>query len=306
MDYPKSVPSAGLINGRFVDENPLTGSPGSLIPADWGNGVTQEILNVIKAAGLVPDERKTDQLTQAIGELLDFKRLKNTPTTLGGYGISDAGGRLLAVKQFETVGITLYRPDPRAKRIRVRLVGAGGSGGGCQPVPAGSFTVGGGGGSGAYAEGLFDVTSQMLAGVPVTLGAGGEARAVVGASGGSASFGSYMSASGGMGGQVITFVSDSPGFVQGGAGGQVVTGGNLSSARGIQGGYAMNNPNWGTLAGCGAASPFDGGTAATGLNNIGLPGVRGSGGGGSCSFLATAACLSGAGGNGFCEIWEYA
>ncbi|ERO62002.1 hypothetical protein [Pseudomonas piscis] len=216
MDYPKSVPSAGLVNGRFVDENPLTGSPGSLIPADWGNGITQEILNVIKAAGLVPDERKTDQLTQAIGELLDFKRLKNTPTTLGGYGISDASGRLLAVKQFETVGITLYRPDPRAKRIRVRLVGAGGSGGGCQPVPAGSFTVGGGGGSGAYAEGLFDVTSQMLAGVPVTLGAGGEARAVVGASGGSASFGSYMSASGGTGGQVITFVSTAPGFVQGG------------------------------------------------------------------------------------------
>lgn len=66
MDYPKSVPSAGLVNGKFVDENPLTGTPGSLIPADWGNGVTEEILNVIKAGELVPDEQKYDQLLQAI------------------------------------------------------------------------------------------------------------------------------------------------------------------------------------------------------------------------------------------------
>ena len=86
----------------------------------------------------------------------------------------------------------------------------------------------------------------------------------------------------------------------------MVTGGNLSSARGIQGGYAMSNPNWGTLAGCGAASPFDGGAGATGLNTTGLAGVRGSGGGGSCSYNASAACLSGAGGGAFCEIWEYA
>ena len=66
MDYPNSVPSAGLVNGKFVDENPMTGTPGSLIPADWGNGVTQEILSVINAAGLTPDEKKYDQLLQAI------------------------------------------------------------------------------------------------------------------------------------------------------------------------------------------------------------------------------------------------
>ncbi|KHK61492.1 hypothetical protein [Pseudomonas frederiksbergensis] len=66
MDYPKSVPSAGLVNGKFVDENPLTGTPGSLIPADWGNGVTQEIVNVIKAGDLTPDETRNDQLLAAI------------------------------------------------------------------------------------------------------------------------------------------------------------------------------------------------------------------------------------------------
>ncbi|MHC8360376.1 phage tail protein [Pseudomonas sp. LS2P72] len=66
MDYPNSVPSAGLVNGKFVDENPLMGTPGSLIPADWGNGVTEEIVNVIRAGDLTPDETNYKQLLQAI------------------------------------------------------------------------------------------------------------------------------------------------------------------------------------------------------------------------------------------------
>ncbi len=90
MDYPKSVPSVGLVNGKFVDENPVTGTPGSLIPAAWGNGVTQEILNVLAAAGIAPDETKTDQLAQALSVLSDWLKLKNKPTTLAGYGITDA------------------------------------------------------------------------------------------------------------------------------------------------------------------------------------------------------------------------
>lgn len=27
MDYPKSMPGVGLVNSRFVDENPVTGTP---------------------------------------------------------------------------------------------------------------------------------------------------------------------------------------------------------------------------------------------------------------------------------------
>lgn len=66
MDYPKSVPNIGLVNGRFVDENLASGAPGSLIPAVWGNGVTQEILSVVQAAGLTPDETTNDQLLGAL------------------------------------------------------------------------------------------------------------------------------------------------------------------------------------------------------------------------------------------------
>ncbi|RON61020.1 hypothetical protein [Pseudomonas fluorescens] len=307
MDYPKTIPGVGLVNGGFVDENPVAGTPGSLIPAEWGNSVTQEILNAIKAAGLTPDEAKTDQLATAIGALVDFNKLKNTPTTLAGYGITDAVGRLLAVRQIETVGITVYKPDPRAKRIRVRLVGAGGSGGGCVPVAANNLRIGGGGGSGAYAESLYDVTSQMLAGVPVSLGAGGSAGTTMGLAGGGASFGSYMSVAGGSGAQILNIdtLASSSGYVQGGTGGQEVAGGNLAKARGNTGGYAMFNGNWGMLSGGGAASPFDGGGPYKGLHNPGVAGNRGSGGSGSCSSHASNSFVGGAGGNAFCEIWEY-
>ena len=70
MDYPKSVPSAGLVNNKFVDEDPITGTPGSLIPATWGNSVTQEILEVIRSSGAVVDEADNTQLRAAINTLI--------------------------------------------------------------------------------------------------------------------------------------------------------------------------------------------------------------------------------------------
>jgi hypothetical protein len=79
VDYPKSVPSAGLVNGKFVDEDPISGKPGSLIPASWGNGVTQEIINVITEAGLTPNEAQTNQLVMAIRQLSKPDPLQGFP-----------------------------------------------------------------------------------------------------------------------------------------------------------------------------------------------------------------------------------
>lgn len=73
MDYPSSVPSAGLVNGKFVDENPLNGTPGSLIPASWGNLLTEEILTVVRAGALIPSEGDSGQLKQAITKLISDK-----------------------------------------------------------------------------------------------------------------------------------------------------------------------------------------------------------------------------------------
>lgn len=67
----------------------------------------------------------------------------------------------------------------------------------------------------------------------------------------------------------------------------------------------MSNAVWGLLSGMGAASPFDGGGLFTGVNLSANGGVRGSGGGGTCSSSASVSIPGGAGGNAFCEIWEY-
>lgn len=71
MDYPKSVPGIGLVNGKFVDENTASGTPGSLIPSTWGNSLTDELLNVIEAGGLEPSELERDQLLEAIRALIE-------------------------------------------------------------------------------------------------------------------------------------------------------------------------------------------------------------------------------------------
>ncbi|MCH4576441.1 hypothetical protein L7A46_26160, partial [Achromobacter xylosoxidans] len=70
MDFPKSVPGVGLVDGRFVNEDPIAGRAGSLIPAEWGNALTNEVLAVVVAGGLNPDEQDHGQLLKAIGFLI--------------------------------------------------------------------------------------------------------------------------------------------------------------------------------------------------------------------------------------------
>ncbi|WP_137971855.1 phage tail protein [Pseudomonas sp. F(2018)] len=69
MDWPHSVPGVSLQGGKFTDGNPLLGIKASLDPAAWANQVTQELVNVITAAGFAPSEEQSDQLLRAIRRL---------------------------------------------------------------------------------------------------------------------------------------------------------------------------------------------------------------------------------------------
>lgn len=73
MDFPHSVPNVALLNGRFTDGNPLVGIQASRDPAAWANAVTDELLNVIRAADMTPAEAEVDQLLRGINTLIARK-----------------------------------------------------------------------------------------------------------------------------------------------------------------------------------------------------------------------------------------
>lgn len=120
MDYPRSVSGVGLVNGKFVDENTATGQVGSLIPSAWGNNVTDELLAVIQAGELEPDEANHSQLLQAIQAII----LNAIPSAPGGATETDAGVLKLVSDLLLTAGVD----DTRAvttKKLVAKLRGQG-------------------------------------------------------------------------------------------------------------------------------------------------------------------------------------
>ncbi len=57
---------AGHLNNTFVNENPSTSTPASIVDAAWLNAVQAEIVNVIEAAGITLNKANNAQLLQAL------------------------------------------------------------------------------------------------------------------------------------------------------------------------------------------------------------------------------------------------
>jgi len=142
MDYPKSTPGVGLVNGKFVDENPIAGTPGSLIPASWGNGVTEEILGVIGAAGLSASESNNRQLLEAIQKLVDAssQRVGTISGLLRNASFSIPVASLTGTFKADevtvqpTMGGAGYRLANFSKTVNLATVGAGGMDAGAAPT----------------------------------------------------------------------------------------------------------------------------------------------------------------------------
>lgn len=118
-----------------------------------------------------------------------------------GLGEGSFGFRNLVA--FKTAGVTSWTVPEELRKGRkcyVKVIG-GGASGGIGSTTASGITCGGGGGGGGVAEGLVDLTG--INSVSITVGAGGAPVSVSsanGKNGGSSSFWTYMSASGGYSG----------------------------------------------------------------------------------------------------------
>lgn len=135
MDYPKSIPSVGLVNGEFVDEDPAAGTPGSLIPSAWGNAVTKEILNAILAAGFEPDEANLSQLTAVFrwfagGTATTFSATATLTKSQCGLVLANAtaGAMILTLPESNAalgiVEVVLRRTDATTNMLTIAASGA--------------------------------------------------------------------------------------------------------------------------------------------------------------------------------------
>lgn len=184
------------------------------------------------------------------------------------------------VQSYLTAGTSTWTVPDGVYWVYGIVVGGGGGGG----AGAGSATwSAGGGGSGGRSEGWVPVTPGQT--ITVTVGAGGagapagSASGVLASSGGTSSFGSYMSATGGAGGTGGTTTS------AGGNGG-VGSGGQINIRGGVGG--DGNPANREVQGGAGAASSLGGGgRTATGASGIDAT-ANGAGGGGVWSSSSTA------------------
>lgn len=293
MDFPISVPSIGLVDGKFADEDPLAGTPGSLIPAQWGNAVTAEILNVITGGGLVPNEAINTQLLTAIKAVVTQA------------GVSP--GRLIGVRVFNVPGTFTYTPTPGTTSVIARVQAGGGAGGGSQATAAGTVSVCPGGNAGAYGESRL---TGGFSGATIIVGSGG--TGVLGAAGnpgGASSFGGSISAPGGQGG--TAYVAASPPVLNiNGTAQTPATGGNIVNAPGGRGQPAMASGVTFGGSGDGGASIFGGGGPTSGAISSptnGKAGVApGSGGSGGAGGAGAGASTGGAGAPGIVIVLEYA
>jgi hypothetical protein len=64
------TPAPAGTPGYFTDGNPATNTPATIVPADWFNQITDELLNVLSAAGITPSKSTRNQVATAISKLV--------------------------------------------------------------------------------------------------------------------------------------------------------------------------------------------------------------------------------------------
>ncbi|MGU7784873.1 hypothetical protein [Burkholderia sp. PU8-34] len=61
--------TAAGTGGFFTDGNPATGTPATIVPAEWLNSVMMELINVVKAGGVTPAKNQFNNVLSALGSM---------------------------------------------------------------------------------------------------------------------------------------------------------------------------------------------------------------------------------------------
>lgn len=295
-------------NGEFTDGSVASGKSPTILPSGWFNTIQRELVALVEGAGLSLDSADDTQVLAAIQSMLAAQN----------------SGRLIQIVRIDSSRV--YTPSPFAKKLLVRMVGGGASGGSGITVNANiGSSSGGGGGGGGYLEFEIDIAAAEFTSATITIGKGGSpATGSAGVGGGRTYFGTDIYVFGGNGGSVATRVADSTYnyncyMVMPGEGGSYFfptkTGCRfLNAKRGGAGGWGMLG-GAGQLGGSGGSSAFSGSVGMQGNMGSGLSVNSfeyGGGGSGSCTYydvgspnsFAYTAKPSGAGSNGYIEIYE--
>lgn len=276
----------------------------------------------------------------------NWSDIVSKPTTLSGYGITDAAplaspaltgvptvptatagtnttqiastafvtsaitaatGRLLNVRVFTTANSgSTYTPTAGTTSVVVEAVGAGGGGGGAKATNSSQYSYGTGGDSGKYGKARF---TSGFSGVTLTIGSGGTGVAGnTGNSGGNTSFGSLLVCPGGSGGLAINQTATTQLSMYGSfPTASAVTGANIMSHHGFPGIGGRSNGSFNTNGDSGCSSYLGNGGGIVSLGNAGLAATGyGGGGGGACNDVSNTARAGGNGGNGVIIVYEYA
>lgn len=246
----------------------LTGfQSGKASSAQINKALRQSSTMAYVLAQLISDTINTDVLDNGNPSAI-LANLKSSLTKL-------TTGRLLSIQTFTSSGT--YTPSPGTTKIKVFVTAAGGSG---------EFVLnaarGAGGGAGGTAIKLLPIT---LASYAITVGVG------TSTTGGSSSFSTIVSATGG-----------APGVSGIGGAGGVGSGGDIN----LNGGYGSDGPGSGFSGGSGdgGASFWGGGYRSANGSGTAFPSAGAFGGGGGGNASASSA-VSRAGVSGVVVIEEY-
>lgn len=240
-----------------------------------------------------------------------IQRWKSTQTTAGTWAATTGDVQLFPFSYKTTTrqvitGTGTYTKPWDLLSADVEVQAGGGGGGGADVSAGGNFSAASGGGGGGYARKILDA-GTIGATETATVGAGGTAgtnSGGTGGTGGTTSFGSHVSATGGVGGGGALDTS----VTLGGAGGVGSSGDfNLEGADGANGYSFADAGN--KIGGNGGSSHLGGGGRGAGAigdtDSAGASGnVYGGGGGGAVSDTTTGAA-GGTGGAGIIIVTEY-